>query len=80
MFVLDTRNDDLSLYYEGCLKVYDVTKYHKGHPGGADIMIENGGTNAYSLFAAAVHSDMALKQMTKYCIGCVAVRQLHFLK
>ena len=36
-------------------------------------MIQNAGTNAQSVFAAAHHPDTALEQMKKFCIGSIAV-------
>jgi isopentenyl diphosphate isomerase/L-lactate dehydrogenase-like FMN-dependent dehydrogenase/predicted heme/steroid binding protein len=54
------KPDDLWIAVDG--KVYDMTKYHKEHPGatGPDIIIKNAGTDATQGFMKAKHSPKAM--------------------
>ena len=61
--------EDLWIAVDG--KVYDMTKYHKEHPGatGPDIIIKNAGTDATQGFMKAKHSPKAMGIRDGLCIG-----------
>ncbi|KAH6645119.1 oxidoreductase NAD-binding domain-containing protein [Truncatella angustata] len=59
--------DDCFMVIQG--KVYDVTKYVHDHPGGADILVEAGGSDATEAFDNAGHSEDAFEIMERYQIG-----------
>jgi cytochrome b involved in lipid metabolism len=59
--------------FQGDLKVYDVTKYLKGHPGGAAVLLKVGGQNAQVEFDAQMHSEHATNQLKKYLLGVIGV-------
>ncbi|KAK6064244.1 oxidoreductase NAD-binding domain-containing protein [Seiridium cupressi] len=59
--------DDCFMVIQG--KVYDVTKYIHDHPGGADILVEAGGTDATEAFDNAGHSEDAFEIMEQYQVG-----------
>jgi cytochrome b involved in lipid metabolism len=40
-------------------KVYDVTSFLQNHPGGADILLSQGGKDATEAFIKISHSDTA---------------------
>eukprot|EP00762_Andalucia_godoyi_P006557 ANDGO_05031.mRNA.1 Cytochrome b5 isoform B len=50
-------------------KVYDVTKFLDLHPGGPDVLIQQGGGDATNGFENVGHSEAARKQMEEYYIG-----------
>ena len=54
-------------------KVYDCTRYLPDHPGGADSITINAGTDTTEEFEA-IHSKKAWKQLEPWYIGDVAVR------
>ncbi|KAJ3052529.1 Cytochrome b5 type B (outer mitochondrial membrane) [Rhizophlyctis rosea] len=47
--------DDLWMVIEG--KVYDVTKFLDEHPGGEEVLLEQGGMDATEAFEEIGHSD-----------------------
>jgi cytochrome b involved in lipid metabolism len=49
--------------------VYNVTSWMDDHPGGDDILLENGGKDATDAFDEIGHSKDAKKQLVKYAIG-----------
>jgi cytochrome b involved in lipid metabolism len=49
--------------------VYDITEWHMEHPGGSDILMENGGADASSMFDAIGHSEEAIDTREEYRIG-----------
>ncbi|XP_026313771.1 cytochrome b5-like [Hyposmocoma kahamanoa] len=49
--------------------VYDVTKFLKEHPGGADCLIKYSGQNATQAFENKGHSAEARELLKKYQIG-----------
>ncbi|KAG8389723.1 hypothetical protein BUALT_Bualt01G0008400 [Buddleja alternifolia] len=49
-------------------QVYDCTRYLKNHPGGADSIVINAGTDCTEEFEA-IHSDKAKKMLEDYRIG-----------
>ena len=61
--------EDLWIAVDG--KVYDMTKYHKLHPGAAGpaIIIKNAGTDATQGFMKAKHSPKAMDIRDGLCIG-----------
>ncbi|KAF2129352.1 hypothetical protein P153DRAFT_366751 [Dothidotthia symphoricarpi CBS 119687] len=64
-----TRNDLWVIISE---KVYDVSKYVRDHPGGADLLIEVAGTDATSAYEDVGHSEDADEILASFLIGtCV---------
>lgn len=55
--------------------MYDVTKYVDEHPGGVDVIVESAGKDADDLFEATGHSNTARKDLAKYLIGSLKVRE-----
>jgi cytochrome-b5 reductase len=51
------------------LLVYDVTRYIRDHPGGADVLVEAAGTDASEDFDNAGHSEDAFEIMEDLCVG-----------
>jgi len=49
--------------------VYDVTAFHKDHPGGAAVMLGLGGKDATVAAAAAHKSDLPYQKMKEFFIG-----------
>ena len=39
------------------------------HPGGAEVLMENGGRDASNQFRSVGHSEAALKMLDKYLVG-----------
>ncbi|CAF1259819.1 unnamed protein product [Adineta ricciae] len=60
------KNDDTWIAING--NVYDVTRYLKEHPGGANSILLSSGTDASEDFLA-IHSDHAKSLLTQYHIG-----------
>lgn len=54
------------------LAVYDVSDYIRDHPGGADILLEAGGTDATQAYRDVGHSEDADSILESFCIGKVA--------
>lgn len=52
--------------------MYDVTKYSRDHPGGAEALIEVGGTDATSAYEDVGHSEDAREIMHQYLVGSLA--------
>lgn len=52
--------------------VYDVTKYVRDHPGGADVLIDVAGTDATEAYADVGHSEDADEILNSYLIGIAA--------
>jgi cytochrome b involved in lipid metabolism len=52
-------------------KVYDVSKFLDIHPGGADIIMDDAGTDVTTQFEDTGHSNDARKDMLKYEIGII---------
>ena len=52
-------------------KVLDVTPFLASHPGGATILLKNGGKDASRMFESVGHSTYALNEAKKYEIGSV---------
>jgi len=53
-------------------KVYDVTKFLDEHPGGEEILIENGGMDSTENFEDVGHSSDAREMLEEYYIGELA--------
>jgi len=49
--------------------VLDVTDFHRDHPGGSHIILNNAGTDCTELFNDIGHSSDAKKLLDKYKIG-----------
>lgn len=58
-----------SLWFVIHNKVYDVTKFLDDHPGGEEVLLEQGGKNATEIFEDVSHSADAKELMKKYLIG-----------
>ncbi|KAL7941837.1 hypothetical protein V8C42DRAFT_355260 [Trichoderma barbatum] len=61
--------DDLWVMING--KVYDVSKYVRDHPGGADVLIDVAGTDATIAYEEVGHSEDADGILKSYLIGSV---------
>ncbi|RGP73151.1 nadh cytb-reductase [Fusarium longipes] len=61
------RPDDSWIIIHG--RIYDVTRYIRDHPGGADVLIEAAGVDASEDFDNAGHSEDAFEIMEDLCIG-----------
>ncbi|KAF3060865.1 NADH-cytochrome b5 reductase 1 [Trichoderma lentiforme] len=59
--------DDLWVMIHG--KVYDVSKYVRDHPGGADVLIDVAGTDATAAYEEVGHSEDADGILKTYLIG-----------
>jgi cytochrome b involved in lipid metabolism len=53
-------------------KVYDLTDFIEYHPGGYEIMLEYGGTDATNAFIEKPHTMEAVNMLQKYLIGELA--------
>ncbi|CAF3468869.1 unnamed protein product [Fusarium graminearum] len=63
------KPDDAWLIIHG--NVYDVSKYIRDHPGGADVLVEAAGLDASEDFDNAGHSEDAFEIMEDLCVGKV---------
>ncbi|KAE8385275.1 hypothetical protein BDV23DRAFT_190918 [Aspergillus alliaceus] len=52
-------------------KVYDITKYVRDHPGGADVLIDVAGTDATAAYEDVGHSEDADEILGTYLVGTV---------
>ncbi|KAJ4249791.1 hypothetical protein NW762_012133 [Fusarium torreyae] len=59
--------DDLWINIHG--KVYDVSKYVRDHPGGADVLLDVAGTDATAAYEDVGHSEDADHLLQDYLIG-----------
>ncbi|KAF7155537.1 hypothetical protein CNMCM6106_004683 [Aspergillus hiratsukae] len=59
--------DDLWVIIHG--KVYDLTKYIRDHPGGADVLLDVAGTDATEAYEDVGHSEDADEIMQTYLVG-----------
>ncbi|KAE8328138.1 hypothetical protein BDV39DRAFT_214479 [Aspergillus sergii] len=59
--------DDLWVAIHG--KVYDITKYVRDHPGGADVLIDVAGTDATAAYEDVGHSEDADEILGTYLLG-----------
>ena len=50
-------------------KVYDLTDFIEYHPGGYEIMLEYGGSDATNAFNEKPHTIEAAEMLDKYLIG-----------
>ncbi|KAG2218549.1 hypothetical protein INT45_006310, partial [Circinella minor] len=60
------RND---LYVVVHNKVYDITAFLNEHPGGEDVLMDEGGRDATEAFEDIGHSDDARELLEKYYVG-----------
>ncbi|XP_003742686.1 cytochrome b5 [Galendromus occidentalis] len=49
--------------------IYDVTKFMEEHPGGEEVLLEQGGRESTEVFEDVGHSTDARELMAKYKIG-----------
>jgi len=49
--------------------VFDVTKFLEEHPGGEEVLLEQGGKDATENFEDVGHSTDARTMMKDYCVG-----------
>mmetsp|Transcript_5978 Transcript_5978/g.11144 ORF Transcript_5978/g.11144 Transcript_5978/m.11144 type:complete len:306 (-) Transcript_5978:347-1264(-) len=57
--------------------VYDVTKWLKKHPGGADAILNHAGNNATETFRAIkAHSDWAGQKLQKFLVGHIVAPEV----
>lgn len=49
--------------------VFDVTKFLRGHPGGAQVLVSHAGTDATSTFDEIGHSERAMEMSKRWLIG-----------
>ncbi|KAI9354965.1 cytochrome b5-like heme/steroid binding domain-containing protein [Pilaira anomala] len=64
----NTRSD-LWMVIEG--KVYDITPFCDEHPGGEEVLIDEGAKDATTAFDDVGHSDDARAMLEQYYIGDV---------
>lgn len=50
-------------------KVYDITQFLNSHPGGMEVLIDEGGKEATQAFEDIGHTDDAKEMMKEYLIG-----------
>ncbi|KAG0202494.1 hypothetical protein BGX28_005015 [Mortierella sp. GBA30] len=62
-----TSKDSLFLAIHG--KVYDCTGFIDEHPGGEEVLLDEGGRDATESFEDVGHSDEAREIMTKLLVG-----------
>ncbi|KAM0713382.1 hypothetical protein Q7P37_010344 [Cladosporium fusiforme] len=62
--------DDLWMAIQG--KVYNVSEYVRDHPGGAEILLESGGSDATQAYHDVGHSEDADSILKSFCIGTVS--------
>ncbi|KAI8641838.1 cytochrome b5-like heme/steroid binding domain-containing protein [Parasitella parasitica] len=58
---------DLWMVIEG--KVYDITKFVDEHPGGEEVLLDEGAKDATTAFEDVGHTDDARDLLVKYHIG-----------
>ncbi|KAG1504705.1 hypothetical protein G6F53_010342 [Rhizopus delemar] len=61
--------EDLWMIIDG--KVYDITKFQDEHPGGEEVLIDEGAKDATGPFEDVGHTDDARKLLEQYYIGDV---------
>ncbi|KAI8888696.1 cytochrome b5 [Backusella circina FSU 941] len=60
---------DLWIILEG--RVFDITKFQDEHPGGEEVLLDEGAKDATDAFEDVGHSDDARDLLKKYYIGDV---------
>jgi len=66
------KGEDKSVWVVIHDKVYDITKFLDEHPGGEEILIENGGMDATENFEDVGHSSDAREMLDEYYVGELA--------
>ncbi|KAI9260584.1 hypothetical protein BDA99DRAFT_512515 [Phascolomyces articulosus] len=66
---ISKHNKRSDLYLVIHNKVYDVTRFGNEHPGGLEVLLDEGGRDATESFEDIGHSDDARKLLEKYYIG-----------
>jgi 4-hydroxysphinganine ceramide fatty acyl 2-hydroxylase len=72
---VESHNDGKSCYVRVGTKVYDVTDFLDGHPGGADLILEYGGRDITEILKdeiSHVHTEAAYEILDENLIGFVA--------
>jgi len=69
---LQQHKDAKSLWLAIHDKVYDVTKFLEEHPGGEEVLLEQGGSYSTEAFEDVGHSTDSRELMEQYCIGELA--------
>ncbi|XP_065828127.1 cytochrome b5-like [Oscarella lobularis] len=70
-----THNSSESLWVIIHDKVYDVTKFKEEHPGGEEVLLEQGGEESTDAFEDVGHSTDARELLDKYYIGDMEPRE-----
>ncbi|CAJ1454866.1 unnamed protein product [Effrenium voratum] len=65
------HNTPSSLWVIMNRKVYDVTAFHKKHPGGPGVLLQMGGKDATAAAAAAHKSILPANLMWEFCVGYI---------
>ncbi|KAI7906304.1 cytochrome b5-like heme/steroid binding domain-containing protein [Cokeromyces recurvatus] len=63
------NRSDLWIIIEG--KVYDITKFQDEHPGGEEVLLDEGAKDGTGAFEDVGHSDDARELLKKYYVGDV---------
>ena len=66
---LHNTQDDLWIVING--KAYDVSQWKDDHPGGDDVLLQNGGKDVSELFRNVGHSPDALAIRRNFMVGLV---------
>ncbi|KAI8991731.1 cytochrome b5-like heme/steroid binding domain-containing protein [Mycotypha africana] len=61
--------EDLWMVIDG--KVYDITSFQDEHPGGEEVLLDEGAKDGTSAFEDVGHSDDARDLLKKYYVGDV---------
>eukprot|EP00440_Ansanella_granifera_P056183 gb/GFBE01060895.1/.p1 GENE.gb/GFBE01060895.1/~~gb/GFBE01060895.1/.p1 ORF type:complete len:267 (+),score=72.40 gb/GFBE01060895.1/:1-801(+) len=65
------HNNASSLWVIMNRKVYDVTAFHKRHPGGPGVLLQMGGKDATAAAAAAHKNVLPANLMWEFCVGYI---------
>ncbi|KAL0094509.1 cytochrome b5-like heme/steroid binding domain-containing protein [Phycomyces blakesleeanus] len=68
---VSTHNTRDDLYMIINNKVYDITKFVEEHPGGEEVLVDEGAKDATASFNDIGHSPEASEMLEKYYIGDV---------
>lgn len=63
------HNDNSSCWLVIHNNIYDVTKFLNEHPGGEEVLLEQGGKECSEAFEDVGHSTDAREMMQKYLVG-----------
>ncbi|KAL6247701.1 hypothetical protein RBB50_005049 [Rhinocladiella similis] len=68
---IGSHNAKNDLYIVIERRVYDVTHFQQQHPGGAELLLDQGGTDVTELFEDTSHSNEARSKLLDLCVGTV---------